>query len=80
MNMEGEEKEQIERLKKRIGHWAEHNKEHIESFKKAAEEARRSGFEEVSNLLKDATRRMEEANSCLLEAMKELETRAKKES
>lgn len=46
--------EKVERLKKKLEHWAEHNKEHAESFRKAAREAEEIGLVDVSRRLKEA--------------------------
>jgi len=62
-----DEKKKVERLKKKLEHWVEHNKEHAESFRKAAGEADAIGVTDVSMRLKDAAKSMEEA-SALLEA------------
>jgi hypothetical protein len=68
----GEEKkmEKVERLKKKLEHWAEHNKEHAESFRKAAREAEEIGLMDVSKRLWEAGKSMEEA-SALLEAARD---------
>jgi len=68
----GEEKkmEKVERLKKKLEHWAEHNKEHAESFRKAAREAEEIGLVDVSRLLKEAAKSMDES-SALLEAARD---------
>ncbi|MEA1957914.1 MAG: hypothetical protein U9N01_06115 [Euryarchaeota archaeon] len=70
----GEEKkmEKVERLKKKLEHWAEHNKEHAESFRKAAREAEEIGLVNVSRLLKEAAKSMDESSALLKEAMREL--------
>jgi len=62
--------EKVERLKKKLEHWAEHNKEHAESFRKAAREAEEIGLVDVSRNLKEAGKSMEEA-SALLEAARD---------
>ena len=70
----GEEKkmEKVERLKKKLEHWAEHNKEHAESFRKAAREAEEIGLVDVSRLLKEAAKSMDKSSALLKEAMREL--------
>ncbi len=70
----GEEKkmEKVERLKKKLEHWAEHNKEHAESFRKAAREAEKIGLVDVGRLLKEAAKSMDESSALLKEAMREL--------
>ena len=64
--------EKVERLKKKLEHWVGHNKEHAESFRKAAKEAEEIGLVDVSRRLKEAGKSMEEASALLKEAMKEL--------
>ena len=70
----GEEKkmEKVERLKKKLEHWVEHNKEHAESFRKAAREAEEIGLVDVSRRLKEAAKSMDESSALLKEAMKKL--------
>jgi hypothetical protein len=70
----GEEKkmEKVERLKKKLEHWVEHNKEHAESFRKAAREVEEIGLEDVSRNLKEAGKSMDESSALLKEAMKKL--------
>ncbi|MBC8520596.1 MAG: hypothetical protein ISS94_06090 [Candidatus Syntrophoarchaeum sp.] len=67
-----DEKKKVERLKKKLEHWVEHNKEHAESFRKAAGEAEEFGLVDVSMRLKDAAKSMEEASALLEVAMKGL--------
>jgi len=67
---EEEKKEKVERLKRKLEHWVEHNKEHAESFRKAAREAEENGLVDVSRRLKDAAKSMEES-SALLEAARD---------
>jgi len=62
--------EKVERLKKKLEHWAEHNKEHAESFRKEAREAEEIGLVDVSKRLKGAAKSMEES-SALLEAARD---------
>jgi hypothetical protein len=69
---EEEKKEQVLRLQKKLGHWIEHNKEHAESFRKAAREAEEIGLVEVGKRLREAAKRMEEISALLEEAMEEL--------
>jgi len=57
---ETDKKERVLRLQKRIEHWIEHNKEHAESFRKAAREAEELGLVEVSRRLNEAAGKMEE--------------------
>jgi len=62
--------EKVERLKKKLEHWAEHNKEHAERFRKAAREAEEIGLVDVSRRLREAAKSMEES-SALLEAARD---------
>ncbi len=67
---EEEKKEKVEKLRKKLEHWVEHNKEHAESFRKAAREAEEIGLVDVGRRLKDAAKSMDEL-SALLEAARE---------
>jgi hypothetical protein len=67
-----DEDEQVLRLQKKLEHWIEHNKEHAESFRKAAQEAEKIGLVDVSKRLNDAATRMEEISAVLEAAMSEL--------
>ncbi|MCW3133366.1 MAG: hypothetical protein N2V78_03450 [Methanophagales archaeon] len=69
---EKEKKERVERLQKRLEHWVEHNKEHAESFSKAAREAEEIGLVDVSKHLRGAAKSMDESSALLETAMKEL--------
>ncbi len=62
----------VERLKKKLEHWVEHNKEHAESFRKAAGEAEEIGLGDVSKRLREAAKSMDELSKLLETAMKEL--------
>ena len=64
--------EKVERLRKKLEHWVEHNKEHAERFRKAAREAEEIGPVDVSRRLKEAGKSMEEASSLLEAARDEL--------
>ncbi len=64
--------EKIERLRKKLEHWVGHNKEHAESFRKAAREAEAIGLVDASRHLKEAGKSMDEASALLKEAMREL--------
>jgi len=67
-----EKKEKVERVKKKLEHWIEHNKEHAESFRKAAREADEIGLVEVGKRLREAAKSMEEISALLEEAKGEL--------
>jgi ferric-dicitrate binding protein FerR (iron transport regulator) len=64
-----DKEEQVLRLQKKLEHWIAHNKEHAESFRKAAREAEEIGLVEVSKRLNEAATRMEEIASVLEVAM-----------
>jgi len=67
-----DEEERVLRLQQKLTHWIEHNKEHAETFRKAAGEAEAIGLVEVSRCLNDAATRMEEISAVLEKAMNEL--------
>lgn len=67
-----DEEKRVERLKKKLEHWIAHNKEHAESFRKAAREADAIVLTDVSMRLKDAAKSMEGASALLEAAMKGL--------
>ena len=62
-------KEQALRLQKKLEHWIAHNKEHAESFRKAAREAEETGLVEVSRRLNEAAEKMEEIAAVLEAAL-----------
>ena len=64
--------EKVEGLKKKLEQQAGHNKEHAESFRKAAREAEEIGLVDVSSRLREAAKSMDESSALLKEAMKEL--------
>jgi hypothetical protein len=68
---EEKRKERIERLQRRLEHWVEHNKDHAESFRKAAREAEEIGLVDVSKRLREAAKCMDESSTLLETAMKE---------
>lgn len=63
----------VERLRKLIVHWQEHNEEHAKSYKKWAEEAEASGFHKVAELLGKVHEETVKINSLFEEARKEVE-------
>jgi len=65
-------KEQVLRLQKKLEHWITHNKEHAESFRKAAREAEEIGLVEVSKRLREAAKGMEEISAVLKAARGDL--------
>lgn len=64
--------EKVERLRKKLEHWVEHNKEHAESFKKAASEAEEIGLVDFGKRLKEAAKSMDESSTLLEAARDEL--------
>jgi len=64
-----DEAEQVLRLQKKLEHWIEHNKEHAESFRKAAREAEEIGLVDVSKRVNDAAKSMDEISAVLEAAM-----------
>jgi ferric-dicitrate binding protein FerR (iron transport regulator) len=67
-----DKEERALRLQKKLEHWIAHNKEHAESFRKAARDAEEVGLVEVSKRLNEAATRMEEIASVLAAAIDEL--------
>jgi len=43
----------LEKLKKLLGHWAEHNEEHVKIYLEWAEKAEASGDKELYKILKE---------------------------
>ena len=72
LEMREDKKEQALRLQKKLEHWIEHNKEHAESFRKAARDAEEIGLVEVSRRLNEAAEKMEEIAAVLKKAMADL--------
>lgn len=58
----------MEKFKKLLEHWIEHNEEHIENYMKWAEELGGN----VSDLLKEAVKKFEEGNEILKRIFREL--------
>lgn len=58
----------MEKFKKILGHWIEHNEEHIELYMKWAN----SLHGEISKSLKEAVKRFEEGNEILKKIYEEL--------
>jgi ferric-dicitrate binding protein FerR (iron transport regulator) len=67
-----DKEERVLRLQKKLEHWIAHNKEHAESFRKAAREAEELGLVEVSKRLNEAATRMEEITAVLEGTMEDL--------
>ena len=58
-----------------IKHWIEHNESHIEEYRQWAEKAGEMGLDAVKARITEAMKAIEQSNSILEEAQKELETR-----
>jgi ferric-dicitrate binding protein FerR (iron transport regulator) len=67
-----DKEERVLRLQKKLEHWIAHNKDHAESFRKAAREAEELGLVEVSKRLNEAATRMEEITAVLEGTMEDL--------
>ncbi|MBN1762695.1 MAG: hypothetical protein JW878_06445 [Methanomicrobia archaeon] len=70
--MREDKKEQALRLQKKLEHWIAHNKDHAESFRKAARDAEEIGLVEVGKRLQEAAEKMEEIAAVLEGAIKEI--------
>ncbi|MHC4267092.1 MAG: hypothetical protein ACYSTS_01380 [Planctomycetota bacterium] len=66
------EQNTIKKLRVLLPHWIEHNNNHIAEFRKWEGEAKKESEQEVSRLLDNAIRNMEEAGKSLSEALKEI--------
>jgi len=67
-----DKEKRVHRLQKKLEHWTEHNKEHAESFRKAAREAEELGLVDISMRLNDAAKSMDKISALLEKAMNEL--------
>lgn len=67
-----DKEERVLRLQKKLEHWIEHNKEHAESFRKAAREAEEIGLVDISRCLNDAAKGMDDISALLEKAMREM--------
>ena len=63
----------LEKLKMKLEHWAEHNDSHVSSIRKQAEEAGTSGLEDVKEELLSAALAMEKAGNYIRRAMEKLQ-------
>ncbi|HDM35775.1 MAG TPA: hypothetical protein ENG09_00780 [Candidatus Syntrophoarchaeum butanivorans] len=61
-----------ERLRHKLEHWIEHSEGHLESYRKAMEEAGDLGLRDVQDDLKQAVQAMEDATGWLMSALKRL--------
>lgn len=62
----------LEKLEVLLAHWAEHNREHLEEFRKWGLRAEHLGAKETANHLYAAVERMESANEYLSAALDSL--------
>ena len=58
-----------------IKHWIEHNESHIEEYRQWAQKAGEMGLDAAKSRITEAMEAIEQSNSILKEAQKELETR-----
>ncbi|MHC1579147.1 MAG: hypothetical protein ACXQTZ_00580 [Candidatus Alkanophagales archaeon] len=64
-----EEEVLLKRLRIKLDHWIEHNREHEASFMREAASARDAGLEGVAELIEEAAKKMREATQCLTDAL-----------
>lgn len=57
-----------------IKHWIEHNESHIEEYRQWAEKAGEMGLDGIKSRITEAMKAIEQSNTILTEAQKELET------
>ncbi len=62
---------EMERLRKKLEHWIEHNREHAESFRREAEYIRKviENTDKVALLVESAADKMDEATKFLVDAL-----------
>jgi hypothetical protein len=70
--IEDNKEQALLRLQKKLEHWIAHNKEHAESFRKAARDAEEIGLVEVSKRLREAAKGMEDIAVVLKGAIDDL--------
>ena len=63
----------LEKLRKLIPHWQEHNEEHAQSYRRWAEEAEADGHHKVAEILKRLYEETIRINFLFEEARKEVE-------
>jgi hypothetical protein len=66
--------EDRDRLPIIIRHWIEHNKSHLEEYSRWGQRAGELGWERVKVNITGAMEKLSQSNSCLEEALKELES------
>jgi hypothetical protein len=59
----------IEKLRRLIPHWIEHNRNHAYEFKRWAELARAAGAEQAAALIENAAARLQKAEADLIVAL-----------
>jgi molecular chaperone GrpE (heat shock protein) len=62
----------LEKLKKKLEHWADHNNSHATSIREQAEEAGKMGLQEISEELLSAAEAMDRAGNHIHRAMEKL--------
>jgi nickel/cobalt exporter len=67
--------EDKEKLPIVIKHWIEHNESHIEEYRQWAEKAGEMGLDGIKAWITEAIKAMEQSDSILKEALKDLEYR-----
>ena len=64
--------DEMKKLEVRLGHWINHNREHGEEFREAADRAGEAGQASVESHLLQAASHMDEATDSLHKALMEL--------
>jgi|Deesub1362B_J571_1020462.scaffolds.fasta_scaffold00156_26 hypothetical protein len=65
--------ELMEKLRRLISHWQEHNREHAESYRRWAQEASLAGYQEIAEVLDRLYRETIEIDALFEEAWKEVD-------
>jgi len=63
----------IEKAKIRMSHWIEHNSQHIQEYKKFAEELKKAGKIKSAQYIEEMVKYIEESNKSLENALDALE-------
>ncbi|GAB6888549.1 hypothetical protein JCM13304A_20480 [Desulfothermus okinawensis JCM 13304] len=64
--------EYIEKVRKRLEHWMEHNEKHMEEYKKLAEELKSNGLDSAAHYIMNLVKHTENMNREIEEALKNL--------
>ncbi len=64
--------EERDKLSIIIKHWIEHNRSHLEEYRRWAQRAAELGLERVKTRIDEAIHELSQSNNCLEEALKEL--------